>query len=366
MFKVSSLVNKTTVAATICLSLSTGLALPPVAQAWDVGSAIGAVVGVGVQYAYLQKQISYIDGKGRNEHLQQLKDKVGVDEAPEANAMLDDVMNRLSTSIAQTDPSIKDKPYNYFVNKDQSFNAFCSLGHNLSVNIGLFEKLNYNEDEIAVVVGHELGHGQKNHPAQGVKRSLPIDLIASLYASQNPNAASVIGATLAEKITTAKTVTKPMEGEADELAFTYTVNAGYNVGAGAAVWERVLETVDSKSTGINELFNDHPTNVSRRNNYNKKITQWSKDQVTVNAETGMISIKNKEFCIPAAMADMSSKERAYLVAGNLAAVFHQTKNPGVNVWVNGDNNLMAGQQPIMSLNNEATPDALVARLKAAM
>jgi hypothetical protein len=51
-----------------------------------------------------------------------------VDQAPEANAMLHNVMTRLSASIATEDPSIKQKPYNYFVNKQTSFNAFCTLG----------------------------------------------------------------------------------------------------------------------------------------------------------------------------------------------------------------------------------------------
>ena len=134
----------------------------------------------------------------------QIKDKYGVNSDPTANAMLARIMTRLSDAVALTDESIVKKPYNYFVNNDKSFNAFCTLGHNMSVNIGAFTKLNYNEDELAFVIAHEMGHGQKNHPAAGVKKALPLSLLSALYASQNPNNASVIGATLVNAVGTAR------------------------------------------------------------------------------------------------------------------------------------------------------------------
>ena len=43
----------------------------------------------------------------------------------------------------------------------------------MSINTGLFSVLT-NDDEIAVVLGHEMGHGQKDHPAKGARRSLPL------------------------------------------------------------------------------------------------------------------------------------------------------------------------------------------------
>jgi predicted Zn-dependent protease len=173
MKKLRKSMQKAAAAAALCAVLvsgSTSIAPATPAYAWDTASAIGALISVGAQYAYAEQQLSYLNGEGRYKYMSQVKQEVGVDQAPEANAMLRDVMTRLSASIANTDPSIKQKPYNYFVNKQKSFNAFCTLGHNLSVNIGLFNDLNYNEDEIAFVVAHELGHGEKNHPAAGVRR----------------------------------------------------------------------------------------------------------------------------------------------------------------------------------------------------
>ena len=348
--------------AALCLLLTTGAVMPKQALAWDWLSAGLALFQVGAEYAYLNKQVSYLDNKGRDEYMGQIKDKYGVNTDPTANAMLARIMTRLSDAVALTDDSIVKKPYNYFVNNDKSFNAFCTLGHNMSVNIGAFTKLNYNEDELAFVIAHEMGHGQKNHPAAGVKRALPLSILGALYASQNRNSASSVGAALVTTIGTAKWVTKPMESQADKLAFDYAVAAGYNVGAGAALWQHILEQNGSKSSGFAELFNDHPTSVSRRDNYNKKITEWSKNQVNVNKETGLITVAGKPFYTPAKTTNMSPQEQAFLIAGNLSAVFHDGGQHDA-VWTNSENTLLVGEQPVMSFDSVADADAVEKRLR---
>ena len=359
--KKSSII-RTAASAALCLSLTTGAVMPKQALAWDWLSAGLAMFQVGAEYAYLNKQVSYLDNKGRDEYMGQIKDKYGVNTDPTANAMLARIMTRLSDAVALTDDSIVKKPYNYFVNNDKSFNAFCTLGHNMSVNIGAFDKLNYNEDELAFVIAHEMGHGQKNHPAAGVKRALPLSILGALYASQNRNSASSVGAALVTTIGTAKWVTKPMESQADKLAFDYAVAAGYNVGAGAALWQHILEQNGSKSSGFAELFNDHPTSVSRRDNYNKKITEWSKNQVTVNKETGLITVAGKPFYTPAKTTNMSPQEQAFLIAGNLSAVFHDGGQHDA-VWTNSENTLLVGEQPVMSFDGVADADAVEKRLR---
>ena len=359
--KKSSII-RTAASAALCLSLTTGAVMPKQALAWDWLSAGLAMFQVGAEYAYLNKQVSYLDNKGRDEYMGQIKNKYGVNTDPTANAMLARIMTRLSDAVALTDDSIVKKPYNYFVNNDKSFNAFCTLGHNMSVNIGAFDKLNYNEDELAFVIAHEMGHGQKNHPAAGVKRALPLSILGALYASQNRNSASSVGAALVTTIGTAKWVTKPMESQADKLAFDYAVAAGYNVGAGAALWQHILEQNGSKSSGFAELFNDHPTSVSRRDNYNKKITERSKNQVNVNKETGLITVAGKPFYTPAKTTNMSPQEQAFLIAGNLSAVFHDGGQHDA-VWTNSENTLLVGEQPVMSFDGVADADAVEKRLR---
>ncbi len=340
----------------VCLGIGT-TCLPAVpTQAFDIGT----IIGVGAEYVQLNKQLNYLDNEGRGEFMKQLKEKYGVNQDARANAMTHRVINNLSYAIAQTDSSITKKPYQYFVNNDTSFNAFCTIGHTISVNIGLFDPLNYNENEVAFVLGHEMGHGQKNHTIQGIKKSMPLSILTSLAGS----GASQLGAAIISQIGTANLITKPMEEQADALGFDYAVNAGYNPGGGAALWQRMLDKGgDVKTSGVMALFNDHPTTVSRRNTNSTMVTNWSNGVVKVNADTGMISIHGKDWYTPASMSSMSGKERAYLIAGNLSAVYHQSKTPKSQVYVNTNNVLCIGPQPIVDLSPEKQPTQITQRLR---
>lgn len=359
----------------ICCSLVTfslccgAAAYPLKAEAFDLVGAIGAVVSVSAQYAYLDKQVNYINHDGRDNYMSQVKEKYGVCDEPRANEMLADVMERLSAAVAKTDPSITKEPYNYFVNNQTTFNAFCTLGHNMSVNIGLFNILNYNEDEIAFVVGHEMAHGQRNDPANGVRQSLPLQLLTALYQSQNPGAISVISSNILQNIGTAKGITLPMEKKADEMSFTYAVGANYNVGAGAAVWQRVLEKMgENKENFVSELFSpsDHPQHKARRDKFNERITEYSNKVVKVDGKTGIVYVKNKAIGAPAALSSMSTLERAYLVGGNLAAVYHNKRNISSppNVYLS-NGTLYLGQKAIMTITDADNGNTLLNNLRTA-
>ena len=139
------------------------------------------------------------------------------------------------------------------------------------------------------------------------------------------------------------------EQQADDIAFEYTVKAGYNIGAGAATWQRFIDKMGvSKTNFVGELFSpsDHPSHQSRRDNYSEKLTEYSNDKVEVDEKTGMIRVNRRDFIIPAAANDMSSQERAYLIAGNLAAVYHATPKNPPKAHLEGDTIYM-GRQAIM-------------------
>ena len=143
---------------------------------------LGTIIGAGVQYAALNKQINYLDNEGRDELFQQMQQQYGVNDDPELNARLDSIMESLTVAIAQVDPTINEKPYNYFVNNDTSFNAFCTLGHNISVNTGMFSMV-ANDDEVAVVLGHEMGHGQNKHVQKGIRDAMIAQVGAAILTN---------------------------------------------------------------------------------------------------------------------------------------------------------------------------------------
>ena len=286
---------------------------------------------------------------------QQLRAQYGVNQDPELNAQLDRIMANLTKGIGTVDPTIYDMPYNYFINNEKSFNAFCTLGHNLSVNRGLFSILTM-EDEVAVVLAHEMGHGQKNHSAKGMQRSILPQILA--------NATGSIVGVLAANVWNNQGITKPMEWEADNMAFEYITHTPYNPGATAAVWQRVMD--NTKGGGDSALLflfggSDHPSEKSRRDNYMKKLTEYSGGHVE--QKDGQVLVNGEVFAFPADAGGMSGEERACLVMGNLASAYHNGHNKS-DVTVNGQTVMMGPQAIITAQDGDESAEELASRLAA--
>lgn len=95
-------IKSSVMAGALAFSFAAALPATQPVQAIDWAGLAGA----GVQYIELEKELKYLDNQGRNEFFEQLKQKYGVNTDPQANAMLDRIMTRLSASIAKSDPSI--------------------------------------------------------------------------------------------------------------------------------------------------------------------------------------------------------------------------------------------------------------------
>ena len=336
-----------------------GAAAPAAAEAFSLGSVIGAAVGGAITAAQVNSTIKHYNNseEGRQAYFQALQNQLGVNSDPYLNSRLATIMTNLTQAIGQVDSTVYDKPYNYFINNEQSFNAFCALGHNMSVNTGLFNLVD-NDDEIAVVLGHEMGHGQKDHPAKGMKRAIGPQILANAAGGGLIGVAGVLVANTWNN----QGITKPQEWEADNLAFEYITHSPYNPGACAAIWQRVLERGGDSSSSFATFMaggSDHPSHSARRDNYAKKLHEYSGKHVTV--KDGRVQVNGKDFVTPAAGAGMSGAERSYFVAGNLSAAFHNGHNKSA-ATVQG-NIVMLGAQPVMEcLSGDEGAQALADRL----
>lgn len=156
---------------------------PHLADAFDLSGTLGAVIGGAQQYRQIDAYMDHINNTddGRNEYFQALIKDLGVSDNDYYARLLDDIMGRLTQGIGATDPSIYNKPYLYFLNADQTFNASCGLGHVMTVNEGIFN-LSENIDEIAVVIAHEMGHGQKDHVLHGTRKKLKTAIGGTILA----------------------------------------------------------------------------------------------------------------------------------------------------------------------------------------
>lgn len=299
----------------------------------------------------IKKELQTYDSteEGRQKLLTSFKQRYGVAENSPWQPMAERAMTNLMRGIAQSDPSVWQKPFLWFINQDNTFNAFCSVGHVMSINQGLFNLIQ-NEDELAVVLGHEMGHGMKGHALQSLQGRLNTSILANMAGAALGQDA--IGDAVLQGIVNNSTAStsKEQEWEADGLSFDYVLAGGYNPGATAAVWERVIEkSGDNPQSFVGEIFSpsDHPTNQQRRDKYAQTLKDYSLGHAE--AKDGVVYVNGKAWVTPNDANGMSGKERSYFVLGNLAAAYHHREDKK-NATVQGTT-IYLGAQPIMTATN---------------
>ena len=278
--------------------------------------------------------------------------------APEHLETMKRIMTRLQDTIAKTDASILTKPYEYFVSKDDSLNAFSTFNRTIVANTGLFEKM--TEDEMAAVLAHELSHGQNQHTEEGVKKRAGVVLGMGMLGMKND--AGLVNVLM--RNIERQGVSMGHERLADTQAFQYLVDSGYNPGALAALYQKYHDEGFTGSLGDNVLVNasnpiDHPLSLARRDNAIKRLVDYSNGHVSLDNET--ILVDGQPLCKMGKEGNSSALERACLAVGNLAKAYHDGR-PGMSAYVK-DNKIFFGKQEIMTCGkNDESAEKIASRL----
>ena len=76
------------------------------------------------------------------------------------------------------------------INEPKTVNAFCMAGGKMAIYTGFWERLNATDDEVAAVMGHEIGHALASHTREkmsvGLTSSIGATLLAALVSRNNP------------------------------------------------------------------------------------------------------------------------------------------------------------------------------------
>lgn len=123
------------------------------------------------------------------------------------------------------------------------FNAFVNGGTYLVVHYEVMNQV--TDDELAAILGHEIGHVAANHVYEG----MTYQAVAALTKSHSAKR---------EGFRTA--YTHENEKEADEIGILYAALAGFDPFAASRIWARMF-----KETGndIENFVHDHPINSER-------------------------------------------------------------------------------------------------------
>ncbi len=187
---------------------------------------------------------------------------------PAYQAFVDKVGDKLvQNSLA------RETPYKYefhLLADNNTINAFALPGGQIFITMALYSKLK-NEDQLAAVLGHEIGHVIGRHSAERIAESEFWKTI-SMGASVGADAGSLVNG-IAQ--TTLLKNGRDDELESDELGVLFMINAGYNPNEMIAVM-KILKNAAGPNR-IPEFQSTHPDPDSRIEKITVAIRKYGQD-----------------------------------------------------------------------------------------
>lgn len=153
-------------------------------------------------------------------------------------------------------------------------NAYCMPGGKIAFYTGILDTLKLTDDEVAIVMGHEIAHALREHGAERAGKSVAANLAvraAALFAEYKGYDGRVVegvgsaGANLAML-----KFSRDDETEADIVGLDIAARAGYDPRAGVALWQK-MGYVNKNSPP--KWLSTHPAGKDRINEIRKHFPE---------------------------------------------------------------------------------------------
>jgi Zn-dependent protease with chaperone function len=161
--------------------------------------------------------------------------------------------------------------------KSDELNAWAMPGGKMAFYTGLVDKLALTDDEIAVVMGHEMSHALQEHGKSDRTFSTITDVAAQIgsialqsYGIQTSYGGVDMVSTIAD-LGLNKPFSRKQETEADEVGLMLMAKAGFNPEAAPKLWEKMSKASGSSGSALEGLLSTHPTNADRQENLQKLL-----------------------------------------------------------------------------------------------
>lgn len=215
-------------------------------------------------------QLMLVSSKQMNSMAAESYDKLQAD-AARAGALNQDraMLKRVRAIARRLEPKTRvfraDAPgWNWEVNviSSDQLNAFCMPGGKIMVFSGLITQLQLTDDEIAIILGHEIAHALREHSREQLSQAMAaqagINLGAALFGLGD-GLSSAAGTGYQALVATR--FSREAETEADRIGLELSARAGFDPRAGLSLWQKMINA--SRGGRPPEFLSSHPAEASR-------------------------------------------------------------------------------------------------------
>ncbi|MCW7481835.1 M48 family metallopeptidase [Leptospira kanakyensis] len=202
----------------------------------------------------------------------EMKTKTPIDSSVSANSYVNCIV---SAQLAVTTDTTGVESWEVVVFRDNTPNAFALPGGKIGVYTGMFSVAK-NKDQLAAVIGHEIGHVIARHGNERVSQNqLAGGSVKILESLGKPTVAGALG--LGAKFGVLLPFSREHESEADLIGLELMAKSGFDPRESVNLWKNMSALGGSKP---NELLSTHPSDATRMKNLNaamgNALALWEK------------------------------------------------------------------------------------------
>ena len=202
-----------------------------------------------------------------------------------ATAIVKNVAQRIAAAaeaylqVTGQEADIANYAWEFNLTQDSELNAFCMPGGKIVVYQGMLNLIGNGadrDDELAAVIGHEVGHAMAKHGNERASQQL----LANLGSSVVGVAVSGQSSQVQQAVATAYGLgaqygallpfSRKQELEADYIGIVLASIAGYDADAAVTLWEKMEA---NSTTTTPEFMSTHPSSSSRIKQLQKNIPE---------------------------------------------------------------------------------------------
>ena len=173
---------------------------------------------------------------------------------------LQTVARRLIPHALPWNPRAREWKWQVNLIGSKQLNAWCMPGGKIAFYTGILDQLKLDDDEVAMIMGHEMAHALREHARERLAKSRATGMGLSI-ASQLLGLGQLgdMAANLGTQLLTLK-YSRDDETEADLVGLEIAARGGYRPEASVELWKKMLSASAGKGP---EFLSTHPSGNNR-------------------------------------------------------------------------------------------------------